>query len=119
MAKWNPGKVIERAARRLQQQASRAIASAPATVPHRGSTPGQTGGSLSRAVAARGLVVVKRWGAVIQWHSLGQKFLWFVEGTKRQKARPVPLVPDVAKLTSELQEDAQRHYEARAAGGRR
>ncbi len=123
MAKWNPGKVIERHARRTQQAASRAITASTPKVPHRdgvagAASNGQTGGSLARAVLAKSLVTVKRWGAVIEWSKLGQKFLWFVEGTSRQKPRPVPLVPDVAALTRDLQADAERHFEARARGGR-
>lgn len=114
MPKWNPGKVIERTARRLQQQASRAIGAASPNVPHRGSD-GQIGGSLARAVLAKGLLVTKPWGVVIEWSKLGQKFLWFVKGTKHQKPRPVPLTPDVAALTRELQADAARYYAERAA----
>lgn len=120
MAKWNPGKVVERFARQVQQAAARAIRSASPRVPHRDgkAVRGAVGGSLADAALKQDVVEVKRWGAVINWSALGQKFLWFVEGTKRQKARPVPLKPDVPKLVRALERDAVDHYRAAAEGRR-
>lgn len=120
MAKWNPSKVILQHARRVQQAAVRAIRSAAPRVAHRDGARrgGQVGGSLASAVASRDFLAVKPWGVVLKWASLGQKFLWFVEGTSRQKPRPVPLRPDVPRLVRDLRADALKDYEARAAGRR-
>ena len=118
MDKWNPGKVIERTARRLQQAAVQAVRSSspvshratrdvarasfrPATVP---------GGSLSAAIASKDFVTIKPWGAILNWSKLGQKFLWLVQGTSRQKARPIKLAPDVGELAKELEADAAKHF---------
>ena len=114
MANWKPQKVIERAAARLQQEVSRAIASAAPPVAHRGSQAGPPGGSLAKAVLAKSLIVRKRWGVVIQWSKLGQRLMWFINGTSRQKPRPVKLVPGIDKLRAVLEADAARHYGARA-----
>lgn len=116
MAKWNPSKVIQQHAKRVQAAAVRAIRSASPRVPHRDGARGggQVGGSLASAVAARDFLTVKPWGVVLNWSKLGQKFLWFVQGTSRQKARPVPLRPDVPKLVRDLEADAAKHYQARA-----
>jgi len=113
--KWRPGKVIERFARALQVRTSRAIAAAAPRVPHK-DAGGALGGSLARAVLARDVVVVHPWGAVIRWSSLGHKFMFFVDGTTRQKPRPVPLVPDVPKIVRALYKDAVAHYAAKFSG---
>lgn len=118
MAKWNASKVIEREARKLQAAAIRAIRGT-AQVPHRGTQDATRksyraatlpGGSLVAAVAKREFVTVKRWGVVLNWAKLGQKFLWFVEGTKRQKPRPVTLSPSVPALVRDLEADAAAHF---------
>lgn len=114
MAKWSPLKVIERTARALQQRAADQIRSSAPPVPHRGSTSEAPGGSLAKLVASPALIAKKPWGVVIRWRGLGQKFLWFTKGTSRQKARPVDLAPDVARLTRDLEADAAAHYGARA-----
>lgn len=121
MVKWNPGKVIERIMRRLQERVAREVAAATPRVPHRSGMAfrGRTGGTLAQAVRAKSILKVRRWGAVLQLSKLGQKFLWFTQGTSRQKARPVTLAPDPVAVTRELQADAQRHFAARAAGRRR
>lgn len=120
MAKWNPSKVILQHAQRVQQAAVRAIRSAPPRVAHRDGARGggQVGGSLASAVASRDFLTVKPWGVVLKWATLGQKFLWFVQGTSRQKARPVPLRPDVPKLVRDLEADALKSFQARAEGRR-
>ncbi len=118
MAKWNPSKVIEREARKLQAAAIRAVRSA-AQVPHRGTQDPTRksyraatlpGGSLAAAIGKRDFLSVKRWGVVLRWASLGQKFLWFVQGTKRQKPRPVTLAPPVPALVRDLEADAAAHF---------
>lgn len=118
MAKWNPSKVIERAARKLQAAAVRAVrGTSPA--PHRPTRDATRksfrvatlpGGSLVAAIAKRDFVTIKPWGAVLNWSKLGQKFLWLVEGTKHQKARPVTLAPNVAELVRDIEADAARHF---------
>lgn len=115
MAKWHPGKVIEPFARALQHRASRAIRSAAPHVPHK-DAGGAVGGTLARAVLAKDLVRVKAWGAIIRWSSLGQVFLFFVEGTTKQKPRPVPLRPDIPKMVAALQKSAAAHFKAKLAG---
>lgn len=127
MAKWNPGRVIERHARKLQAAALRALRSASPPVPHRATRDATRpsfraatlpGGSLVAAVAKRDLVVAKPWGAVVQWFKLGQKFLWFTQGTSHQKARPVTLAPNVAELRRDLEADAVKHFTGSQARGR-
>lgn len=120
MAKWKPNKVIRRHARAVQQAAARAIRSASPRAPHRDGRRGggSLGGSLVAAILAADFLVEKPWGAVLQWSKLGQKFLWFVNGTSRQKARPVPMRPDVPPMVEELRQDAVAHYRARADGRR-
>lgn len=115
--KWRPGKVVERFARALQVRVSRAVSSAAPHVPHKESV-GPVGGSLARRVLAKDIVEVKPWGAVIKWSSLGYIFRFFVEGTKRQKPRPVPLKPDIPKVARALHADAVKHYRDRLAGRR-
>lgn len=126
MAKWNPGKVIEREARKLQAAAIRAVRAA-APVPHRGTKdPARKsyraatlpGGSLVAAIGKKDFITVKPWGVVVQWFKLGQKFLWFVEGTKRQKARPLRLAPEIPALVRELEADAAKHFTASQARAR-
>lgn len=126
MAKWNASKVIERSARKLQAAALRAIRSA-SHAPHRATRDATRksyraatlpGGSLVAAIGKRDFLTVKPWGAVLNWSKLGQKFLWFVEGTRRQKARPVPLAPNVPELTRELEADAAKHFKRAQARAR-
>ncbi|HYE92702.1 MAG TPA: hypothetical protein VEA38_16850 [Terriglobales bacterium] len=108
-------------ARKIQRDAAAVVRSSD-RVPHRSgkTSPGRPGGSLAEAVLEREVLdLSKRWGVIIRWASLGQKFLWFVKGTARQKARPVVLAPDVAALQRELEADALRHYGARAKAPRR
>lgn len=112
--KWRPDKVIERVARALCQRAAAQIRGGAAHVPNEGSS-GPVGGSLAQQVAARSFVLLRPWGAVLPWSRLGQKFLWFVEGTSRQRPRPVDTIPDKADLTRQLQADAERHWQKRAS----
>lgn len=118
MAKVNVGKVIERGARKLQAAAVRAVRSA-APAPHRPTRDATKesfraatlpGGSLVAAIAKRDFVTVRRWGSVLNWSKLGQKFLWLVEGTKHQKARPVQLAPSVPELVREVESYLVQHF---------
>jgi hypothetical protein len=112
--KWNPAKVIEQICRETARAASQAIRSASPAVPHRGSSAGTTGGSLSSAVLSRAFVQAKEWGAVIRWSTLGQTGLFFHDGTPRQKARPFVLAPEPAAVKQRLQADAEKHWAKRA-----
>lgn len=118
MAKWNPSKRIAAALRRLQGQIARAILAADPRVAHRDGTKprGRTGGSLAAAVRSSKILRVARWGAVLELAKVGAKLRFFAQGTSRQKARPIPTTPDVAKLTAELQADSKEHFDKRARG---
>lgn len=81
---------------------------------HRGRGSGALGGKLAQALRnAEGLVRRERWGAVIDWHSLGQKFLWLTNGTKRQKARPVTLAPPEQQVRRAVEAAAVKHFAQR------
>lgn len=126
MAKWNVGKVIERIARKVQAAAIRAVrSSSPA--PHRPTRDATRksfraaslpGGSLVAAISKRDFITVKPWGVVLNWAPLGPKFMWLVNGTPRQKARPVKLAPDVAEIVREVREDGVRHFTSTQARAR-
>ncbi len=117
--KWRLDKVIERIARGVARKAAAAIRGAAPRVQHRdgSAAAGAVGGSLVKAILSPAFVRVSRWGAVLQWHSLGQEGLWFRNGTSRQKARPFELSPDPAAVTAEIQADAEAFWERRARRG--
>lgn len=120
MSKWSPLPVIREHARAVRRAAAEAIRAAAPRAPHRDGSraPGAIGGSFVSSILSADFAAEKPWGVVLQWSKLGQKFLWFVNGTSRQRARPVPMRPDVSRLIDDLRRDAVSHYEARAAGRR-
>lgn len=79
---------------------------------------GPAGGSLP-AAASKLRVRIKRWGAVVPVHQLGQKLTWFVRGTYRQPARPARLEVDEKALAAEVEAELERQIGAwdRQAGG--
>lgn len=118
---WRVWDVVEAEARLFLRRVADAVESGPARVPHRGARA-QPGGSQPKALRRKSMLRVEKWGVVILFSRLGQKFLWRVRGTKRQKARPVELVPDADRLRKAIEVDALRHFEARdrrEARGRR
>lgn len=143
-APWNPAPLIAREARLFARRLADAVAAARPRVPHRDGTARKsyaglpTGGSLAASLRAVAIVEEKPWGAVVRLASLGQKFLWFVQGTQRggktsrtrgggrrrvggvsrQVARPIDLGFPRERLVAALEADAARHYqreEGRAA----
>lgn len=114
--KWNPGKSLERVARAvLRRGASQVRSSAPRAAHRAGTQPtGPLGGSLAQRILAKGMVRLERWGAVILWSTLGQPFMFFHQGSSRQKERPVQLAPEAGVVVRALEPDATRHYRARA-----
>jgi hypothetical protein len=111
---WLPAKVIYRHCLATARAAARAIRSAPERVEHRGFVGGATGGSLANTVTRTGFVVLRRWGAVLKWSTLGQAGLFFRDGTPRQKPRPFETAPAVPPLVADIRADAVQHYAARA-----
>ena len=116
--KWNPIPVLLRITRRNQARVGAAIASSASKVKH--STPsGSVGGSLPRKVRARSIVKVGRAHVTTEFSKLGQKLLFFLRGTVRQRSRQVELAPNEATVEREIVADATEHYAAReAARGR-
>lgn len=83
------------------------------------------GGSLARDAARATLLKVRRYGYVIAWHLLGQRFTWRERGTKAQgtghkgqrrtpgqKARPTTSATDVQKVKKELRAELARQFGA-------
>jgi hypothetical protein len=103
-------KVIERHAKRLQNQLASQIRSARPRKKHRGNR-GSLGGSLPKLVRSASLLKRERWGVVLNFSSLGQKLLWFHRGTSRQRARPLDFTPNEQALARDVEADAARHYE--------
>ena len=130
--KWRPVSLILREAALYQRRVADQIASA--RPPTEG---GVTGGTLAAKARSPSLLAEKAWGAVVQWATLGQKFLWFVEGTKtggrrvrlrgkadvkgnrsqkrvggtyRQKPRQVSFAFDAERLARALEENAAAFY---------
>ena len=96
------------------RKASADLSAGAGRVAHRGSSRGAIGGRLAGALRRpKKLVRAERWGAVIDWHSLGQKFLWLIRGTRRQKARPVQLAPSEQQVSNAVARAAERHYRRR------
>jgi hypothetical protein len=112
--KWNPIPVLLRITRRNQSRVGAAIASSASQVKHSQATGG-VGGSLPRRVRARSLVKVGRAHVTTEFSKLGQKLLFFLRGTKRQKARFVKLEPDEAAVAREVEADAAEHFARREA----
>lgn len=48
------------------------------------------------------------WGYAFPLSKLGQKFLWLVRGTKRQKARPIPFDAQLEQEGRELAASLER-----------
>lgn len=116
--RWDPSKPIVKHARKLQQRVASAIRSAAPRAPQRGRrAEGPTGGQFADAVARRGFLRVKRWGVVLPFDQLGDKFLWFTQGARRrhstQPARRIALTPDETALRADVEADAARHFERR------
>jgi len=102
--------VMKQWAERLQAAYSQAIRSAAA--PKAGGVPG---GSLGAKVRQKRLVRHRRWGFVFKPIRIGERFLWWWKGTKRQQARGrgVPLderqlVRDVANAITRQVKDLDR-----------
>lgn len=115
--KWRPGKVLEAEAVKLQRRVADAIGSTKARVPHR-STQGALGGSLKAAARSRDILLTGKSHAGVAWSKLGQKFLWFLRGTKkggkrRQKPRRIKLTIKRDDLASVVEADAFRHFSER------
>lgn len=85
----------------------------------------RAGGSIAREAARASLVKVRRYGYVIAWHLLGQKFLWYTRGTKAQgtgdpgqrkfpgqPARPSESSTPVEKVKKELRAELARQFGA-------
>jgi hypothetical protein len=116
MAKWSPAKTIERLARQVLRVAANQVRNAAPRKPHRPGKvpPGPQGGSLPRRIVAKTMLRLTRWGVVINWASLGQPFMFYVNGTANQAARPVTLGVDRAQAVAACRSDMLRHYRARA-----
>lgn len=96
--------------------AARELSGSAARVPHRSGRKkrGPVGGRLASALRSpERLVRRERWGAVIKWNDLGQSFLFFVRGTKRQKARPVDLAPKERAARAAVDSAAESYFRKR------
>lgn len=71
-----------------------------------------TGGSLAEKIRDRGVVRVARWGYVINLHKLGQVLLWYLRGTKRQRARPLRATVNPEALADAVAREAQSQFSA-------
>jgi len=112
---WRPGRDIAKFALLYARRVAGQVRAASPRVAHASRKAAPTGGSLPAKIRSRSLVVERRWGAVLSWASLGQPFLWFRRGTKRQKARPVDLTPSEDEVATLVRRSAVRHLEGRDA----
>lgn len=114
---WRPDKVIQRILRETARAAAAEIRSSAPRVQHRdGSRPaGDVGGSFVTEVSRKDFIRETPWGGVMEWARLGQRIMWFVNGNKRQKARPVVLFPEPEAVRQALQDDAERYWADRAS----
>lgn len=87
-------------------------------------SPGQPGGSFPESIRAPSFIERKPWGVVMRWFSLTHTFLFYADGTKRQRARlsPGDLTPSEESARAAVEASAaryQREEERRARAGRR
>jgi hypothetical protein len=117
MARLRLDKAVGDLCKQTVRKASGDLSSAAPRVPHRARknpARGPVGGKLAAALKRPdNLVRTDRWGAVIEWHKLGQKFLWLTQGTVRQKARPVQLAPDEKNIRAAVERESAKHYRKR------
>ena len=96
------------------KEAGRKLSSSAGRVSHRSKRSGPVGGKITAALRnGERLVERKRWGGKIKWNDLGQAFLFLVRGTKRQKARPVDLVPKAEDVRARVEAAAADHFSRR------
>lgn len=97
------------------KRAGSQVSSAAPRVAHRSRRGrGALGGRLVAALRqANSLVRRERWGGVILWNNLGQPFMFFARGTRRQKPRPVELAPKEADLRAAAERAAADHIQKR------
>lgn len=98
---------------RWARRVANAVRSAAPRKPHRGGRKGPIGGSFYNRIRSRDFVKRKPWGVVFQFFKLGHTFLFFVEGTKKQKARPVPLAPSEAEVRGVVERSAHDYFSKR------
>ena len=99
----------------LVREAGRELGARARRVPTRGAqASGPLGGKLAGALRApESLVKRHRWGAVVDWHALGQTFMWLTQGTRRQVARPVTLAPPQVAIRGAVESEAARYFAKR------
>lgn len=118
--RWKPGRKggpLHRIAVRVANRVASALASR-SRKSHRGHK-GAPGGKLVSAIRSRSFVKVNRWGLVLPFHSLGNKFMWLTRGTKKQPKLDARLTPERSEVEAAVQADALRHFAAREARANR
>lgn len=109
--KFRLRKVMTPFARALQRAYARVIRSGAPRVPHE-SNRGPVGGSLAQQVQRPDLVRFERWGFVYSPSRIGQKFVLWWRGSKRQRARGRNVPVDTDRLARELERELARQVEA-------